>query len=135
MKLSLFVLAALCGYVFAGLNPAIAISRAVYKTDIRECGSGNPGFTNFKRTFGGRLAWLVMVLDLSKAAVVTVLFSLILFICILGFVCFEKIAFLPIIVLVLCLLIPYIAHYFFLENKTQYLYSLYEKYTKGDKDE
>ena len=67
--------------------------------------------------------------------IVTVLFSLILFICILGFVCFEKIAFLPIIVLVLCLLIPYIAHYFFLENKTQYLYSLYEKYTKGDKDE
>ena len=67
--------------------------------------------------------------------IVTVLFSLILFICILGFVCFEKIAFLPIIVLVLCLLIPYIAHYFFLENKTQYLYFLYEKYTKGDKNE
>ncbi len=67
--------------------------------------------------------------------IVTVLFSLLLFICILGFVCFEKIAFLPIIILILALLIPYIAHYFFLENKTQYLYSLYEKYTKGKENE
>ena len=67
--------------------------------------------------------------------IVTVLFSLLLFIRISGFVCFEKIAFLPIIILILALLIPYIAHYFFLENKTQYLYSLYEKYTEGNKDE
>ena len=71
----LYILAAVCGYVIAGMNPAIALSKAIYKKDIRECGSGNPGFTNFKRTFGNKWAWWVLVLDLSKAAVVVGLFA------------------------------------------------------------
>lgn len=75
MKVLLFVLAAICGYVVAGMNPAIALSKAIYKKDIRECGSGNPGFTNFKRTFGNKWAWWVLVLDLCKAAVVVWLFA------------------------------------------------------------
>ena len=75
MKILLYILAALCGYVVAGMNPAIAISKAVYHKDIRECGSGNPGFTNFKRTFGNKWAWVVLVLDLSKAAVIVWLFA------------------------------------------------------------
>ncbi len=75
MKVILFILAAVCGYVIAGMNPAIALSKAIYKKDIRECGSGNPGFTNFKRTFGNKWAWWVLVLDLSKAAVVVGLFA------------------------------------------------------------
>lgn len=76
MKILLFIMAAICGYLVAGFNPAITISKAVYRKDIRECGSGNPGFTNFKRTFGGKWAWVVLVLDLSKAAVVEVIFAL-----------------------------------------------------------
>ena len=75
MKILLYILAAVCGYVIAGMNPAIAISKAVYHKDIRECGSGNPGFTNFKRTFGNKWAWWVLVLDLSKAAVAVWLFA------------------------------------------------------------
>ena len=75
MKILLYILAAVCGYVIAGMNPAIALSKAIYKKDIRECGSGNPGFTNFKRTFGNKWAWWVLVLDLSKAAVVVGLFA------------------------------------------------------------
>ena len=75
MKILLYILAAICGYVIAGMNPAIALSKAIYKKDIRECGSGNPGFTNFKRTFGNKWAWWVLVLDLSKAAVVVGLFA------------------------------------------------------------
>ena len=75
MKIFLFIAAAICGYFVAGMNPAIAISKAVYKKDIRECGSGNPGFTNFKRTFGNKWAWWVLVFDLSKAAVVAGLFA------------------------------------------------------------
>ena len=75
MKTFLYIMAALCGYVVAGMNPAIAISKAIYQKDIRECGSGNPGFTNFKRTFGNKWAWWVLVLDLSKAAVVVGLFA------------------------------------------------------------
>ena len=75
MRIFLYILAAICGYVIAGMNPAIALSKAIYKKDIRECGSGNPGFTNFKRTFGNKWAWWVLVLDLSKAAVVVGLFA------------------------------------------------------------
>ena len=75
MKILLYILAAVCGYVIAGMNPAIAVSKAIYKKDNRECGSGNPGFTNFKRTFGNKWAWWVLVLDLSKAAVVVWIFA------------------------------------------------------------
>lgn len=75
MKIFLFIMAALCGYTVAGLNPAISLSKLIYKKDIRECGSGNPGFTNFKRTFGNKWAWWVLVLDLSKAAAAVVLFA------------------------------------------------------------
>ena len=75
MTIFLYILAAICGYIIAGMNPAITISKAIYHKDIRECGSGNPGFTNFKRTFGNKWAWWVLVLDLSKAAVVVGLFA------------------------------------------------------------
>ena len=75
MKVILYILAAVCGYFVAGMNPAITMSKAVYHKDIRECGSGNPGFTNFKRTFGNKWAWWVLVLDLFKAAVVVGLFA------------------------------------------------------------
>ena len=71
MKILLFVLAALSGYLISGFNPAILLSKALYKKDIRECGSGNPGFTNFKRCFGA-VAWLVLALDLLKAAAAVV---------------------------------------------------------------
>ena len=79
MKVFLYIFAAVCGYFVAGMNPAIAISKAVYHKDIRECGSGNPGFTNFKRTFGNKWAWWVLVLDLSKAGVVVGLFAWLLY--------------------------------------------------------
>ncbi len=75
MKILLFVLAAAGGYVAGSINPAIILSRLVYKKDIRKCGSGNPGFTNFKRSFGWGLAWLVLILDLFKAAAADILFA------------------------------------------------------------
>ena len=71
MRITVFFMAAALGYLVSGFNPAIILSRAVYKQDIRECGSGNAGFTNFKRCFGG-LAWVVLALDMLKAAVTVV---------------------------------------------------------------
>lgn len=75
MNYLLYISAAICAYLIAGWNPAITLSRAVYKKDIREYGSGNAGFTNFKRSFGMRLAWVVLVLDLCKAAVLVSVFA------------------------------------------------------------
>lgn len=76
-KLILCIAAALLSYFVGGWNPAITFSKAVYKKDVRTCGSKNPGFTNFKRCFGNRWAWFVFVLDLFKAAAVEILFGLI----------------------------------------------------------
>lgn len=75
MKIWLYISAALISYLIAGWNPAITFSKAIYKTDIRTCGSKNPGFTNFKRCFGNRWAWFVFALDLLKGALVVFLFA------------------------------------------------------------
>lgn len=70
MDIFLFIAAAICGYLVCGVNPAIVISKLVYKKDIRTLGSGNAGFTNFKRNFGHKWAWWVLAFDLLKAGIV-----------------------------------------------------------------
>ena len=73
-------LAAACGYLVGGINPSIILSKLIYKKDIRECGSGNPGFTNFKRTFGnGAATWVVLIADILKTALPIIVFS-----CVMG---------------------------------------------------
>lgn len=75
MRVLLYILAAIAAYLVGGLNPSIIISKTVYHKDIRTCGSGNPGFTNFKRTFGNKWAWWVLVFDLAKSAIVAAIFA------------------------------------------------------------
>lgn len=75
MLVFLFIAAAICAYLIAGLNPAIIFSCGIYKQDIRTLGSKNPGFTNFRRTFGNRWAWWVLTIDLLKSAVVVSVFA------------------------------------------------------------
>lgn len=61
---------AIISYLVAGVNGAITASRIFHHQDIRELGSKNPGFTNYKRVYGnGIVTWLVMVFDILKAAV------------------------------------------------------------------
>ncbi len=71
----LFIIAAIVAYLVSGINPAIVMSKAIYHKDIRTCGSGNPGFTNFKREFGN-VGWLVLILDLGKSALLVGVFGL-----------------------------------------------------------
>ena len=76
MKALAYIISAVFAYFVSGLNPAIIMSKAIYKKDIRTCGSGNPGFTNLKRVFGNKYAWFVFVLDILKGAVISVVAGL-----------------------------------------------------------
>ena len=54
-------------YLLGGVNGAIIMSRLVYGEDIRQLGSKNPGFTNFKRIHGFAPAtYGVMAIDICK---------------------------------------------------------------------
>jgi hypothetical protein len=59
--------------------------------------------------------------------IVTCLFAILLFISIGILLISGNVSLLALIALILCLLCPYISHYFFLENSTQKLYSIYNK--------
>lgn len=61
---------------------------------------------------------------------VTILFALLMFMSLIAFFISENIGMLAAAVLMLALLIPYIAHYYFLENGVQKLYSLYDEVCK-----
>ena len=66
MVLKLFIIAA-SGYLLGNLNGAILISRLVQHDDVRSHGSGNAGFTNFFRNYGGLTSLLVIFIDAVKA--------------------------------------------------------------------
>ena len=57
---------------------------------------------------------------------VTILFAVLLFLSMIIFFISDMAAILLVTLLMLALLIPYIAHYFFLENGVQKLYGIYD---------
>lgn len=57
---------------------------------------------------------------------VTILFALLLFMCLIAFFVSGNIGMLAAAFLMLALLVPYIAHYYFLENGVQRLYKIYD---------
>ncbi|MBE6590138.1 MAG: glycerol-3-phosphate 1-O-acyltransferase PlsY [Ruminococcaceae bacterium] len=73
----LSIIAALASYLLGGINGAIILSRLVYHEDIRTKGSGNPGFTNFKRVHGFCPAtFAAMAIDIFKTIIPVVTFML-----------------------------------------------------------
>lgn len=63
-------LAALCiaAYLVGSINPAYLFTRWKKGVDIRECGTGNAGATNAMFSLGMKLAIVIMLLDVTKAA-------------------------------------------------------------------
>jgi len=67
-KVLLFIIALVQAYIIGGINGAIITSKYLYKKDIRDFGSKNPGLTNFYRTFGMKGTLLVVLIDVAKTA-------------------------------------------------------------------
>jgi len=65
----LSALVILVAYIIGGINGAIITSKNLYKRDIRDFGSGNPGLTNFYRSFGMRGTLLVIIIDVLKTVI------------------------------------------------------------------
>lgn len=60
---------AVISYFLGCFNGAVVVSRYILRNDVRNHGSGNAGLTNFFRTFGGPLTFVVILTDVLKAVV------------------------------------------------------------------
>ena len=70
----LMFVTALPAYILGSVNGAIITSKTFFRKDIRDYGSGNPGLTNFYRTFGKGGFLFVLLIDVIKT-VAPVLFG------------------------------------------------------------
>lgn len=71
-----FALLIVGSYLFGSLNNAIILTSLLGK-DIRKMGSGNPGTMNVSRTLGLKAALLILVLDILKGVVPTLIATLV----------------------------------------------------------
>ena len=62
-------LTAVIAYFCGCFNGAVIVSKYILRNDVRKHGSGNAGLTNFFRTFGGPLTFVVILTDVLKAVV------------------------------------------------------------------
>ena len=60
---------AVIAYFCGCFNGAVIVSKYILRNDVRKHGSGNAGLTNFYRTFGGPLTFVVILTDVLKAVV------------------------------------------------------------------
>ena len=64
---------AVISYFFGCFNGAVIVSKYILRNDVRKHGSGNAGLTNFYRTFGGPLTFVVILTDVLKAVIAILL--------------------------------------------------------------
>ena len=69
------ILIAVASYFFGGVNISIIFSK-LKKKDIRTQGSGNPGTLNMSRTFGMGVGVFILVLDIFKGVIPTMVAGL-----------------------------------------------------------
>lgn len=63
-------------YLIGSIPTAVWVSKAFFKIDIREYGSGNAGATNTFRVLGSRWGTFVMIIDVLKGVAATSLYIL-----------------------------------------------------------
>jgi glycerol-3-phosphate acyltransferase PlsY len=83
------VIVAAAAYFLGCFNGAVVVSKYILHNDIRQHGSGNAGLTNFHRVFGGKLTFVVILLDVVKA-ILAVLVGIWLLGIPMGWVAFGK---------------------------------------------
>ena len=66
---------AVASYFLGCFNGAVIVSKYILRDDVRNHGSGNAGLTNFHRTFGGGLTFVVILCDVLKAVIAVLLGS------------------------------------------------------------
>ena len=69
MTVLIFAVMAVAAYLLGGINGSIITSLSLYRKDIRNYGSKNPGLTNFYRVFGKGGIPIVVLIDVLKNAV------------------------------------------------------------------
>lgn len=72
MLLSALITFVIC-YLLGNLNGSVILSRMVANDDVRRHGSGNAGFTNFFRQYGGAVSLIVLAIDGLKAALACII--------------------------------------------------------------
>ena len=65
----LLAVTAVIAYFCGCFNGAVIVSKYILRDDVRTHGSGNAGLTNFYRTFGGLLTFVVILCDVLKAVI------------------------------------------------------------------
>lgn len=65
------IIGAIAAYIIGSIPTAVWFGKAVFNTDVREHGSGNPGATNTFRVLGKRAGIIVMLGDISKGLLAT----------------------------------------------------------------
>lgn len=67
METVVWIGVAVAAYFLGCFNGAVLVSKYILRNDVRNHGSGNAGLTNFYRTFGGGLTFVVILCDVLKA--------------------------------------------------------------------
>lgn len=75
MDIMISIILIILSYLYGSIPFALVIGRLVYKTDVRNYGSGNLGGTNTGRVLGKKAGVAVILLDASKALLVMLLTS------------------------------------------------------------
>ena len=67
MQVLMIILALAGAYLLGSIPSAVWIGKRIFKTDVRNYGSGNAGATNTMRVLGPKAALPVFIMDLLKA--------------------------------------------------------------------